>query len=249
VDLVERSVSSARHPWELERARFFLGQLSRHVEVGNIGSMLDAGAGDGWLSVTLAPLLSPNTRVVAWDIAYTADDLVDVDPRVEWTAQAPDGRFEVVLLLDVLEHIEDPATFLSEEIVPRLAPDATVIVSVPAHPRLFTSHDVMLGHHRRYRRADLLELLAPHVDVVDDGPLFVSLVPLRAMQVVRERYRRRPVEATGVGEWSAPATVTAAVRAVLRADAVLGARLARLGLPVRGLSQWAVGRPRPRRQP
>jgi SAM-dependent methyltransferase len=245
VDLLERSGSNARHPWELERARFFISLLRRHADLPDLRAVLDVGAGDGWLCGRLAADLSPSCRVVAWDIGYTPEDLSDADPRIEWTTDAPDGTFDAVLLLDVLEHIEDPAAFLADGVMPRLADDTVVMVSVPAGPRLFGAHDEMLGHHRRYRRAELLDLLAPQFELIDDGPLFVSLVPLRAAQVALERRGRRR-DVTGVGAWKAPAPVTGVVRLGLRADAAAGAGLARLGVPVRGLSHWAVCRPRPR---
>lgn len=60
------------------------------------------------------------------------------------TELAPD----VVLLLDVLEHIEDDRGFF-EEIVDA-APRAVFLITVPADPRLWSPHDVALGHHRRY---------------------------------------------------------------------------------------------------
>lgn len=222
--------------------------LQRHLQrtgrrLTDVRRLLDVGAGDGWLSTVLAADLAADATIVAWDVAYTPEDLSAGDPRIHWTRERPTGTFDVVLLLDVLEHIEDPAAFLRDAVVPLLAPDAVVLVSVPAHPRLFSIHDVRLGHHRRYRRRDLLDLLRPHVEVIDDGPLFVSLVPMRAMEVARERRGRVP-DVTGVGTWTAPSAVTHAVRWALRVDATLGATLARLRLPVRGLSHWTVARPR-----
>jgi SAM-dependent methyltransferase len=246
VDLLERSGSDARHPWELERARFFLSLLARHANLADVRAVLDVGAGDGWLCGQLAADLSPSCRVVAWDIGYTPEDLSDADERIEWTTAAPHGAFDTVLLLDVLEHIEDPASFLGDHVVPRLADDAVVLVSVPAGPRLFGAHDRMLGHYRRYRRSELLDLISPFFDRVEDGPLFMSLVPMRAAQVMLGR-RRNATEFTGVGAWKAPAPVTGTIRLALRADATAGATLARMGLPLRGLSHWVVCRPRRRR--
>jgi hypothetical protein len=60
-----------------------------------------------------------------------------------------------VALLDVLEHQEDDHAFL-RELVSKMAPKATLVVTVPAMPRLWSQWDVALGHFRRYDRASLV---------------------------------------------------------------------------------------------
>lgn len=67
------------------------------------------------------------------------------------------GEIDVVLLADVLEHVDDDVSFLSD-IVRRLPAGAIVVVSVPAHPFLWSRHDVVLGHRRRYTAGGLRRL-------------------------------------------------------------------------------------------
>ena len=59
---------------------------------------------------------------------------------------------------DVLEHIADDAA-AAREIARVLRPGGVFIFSVPAHPWLWSAHDVALWHQRRYRRPDLIRLL------------------------------------------------------------------------------------------
>ncbi|HEX8207486.1 MAG TPA: methyltransferase domain-containing protein, partial [Solirubrobacteraceae bacterium] len=67
-----------------------------------------------------------------------------------------DGAFDLLLATDVLEHVDDDAAAL-RELRRVAAPGALLLVTVPAHPRLWSEHDVALHHRRRYRRAELLE--------------------------------------------------------------------------------------------
>ncbi len=69
------------------------------------------------------------------------------------------ARFDLVLALDVLEHLDDDAPAIAES-ARLLAPGGTLVVSVPAWPFLWSEHDEALGHKRRYRRADLGRRLA-----------------------------------------------------------------------------------------
>ena len=67
-------------------------------------------------------------------------------------------RFDCVLLLDVVEHIEDDVAAL------RLAgsmlePGGQMIVNVPALPWLWSVHDEVNQHKRRYLRAGLREVM------------------------------------------------------------------------------------------
>jgi SAM-dependent methyltransferase len=64
---------------------------------------------------------------------------------------------DLVLICDVLEHVEDDAALFGG-IVRRLKPFAHLLLTVPAHPELWTQHDVSHGHYRRYT-AERLESL------------------------------------------------------------------------------------------
>ena len=75
------------------------------------------------------------------------------------------------------------------------------MVSVPAHPGLYSDHDRMLGHHRRYRPNELRALLGRHLTVCASGSLFTSLLVPRAFEVLLERAGRHS-DPKGVGAWS-----------------------------------------------
>ena len=251
MDLRERTAArigpAGRHPWELARARFFRRLIARSTDIGAVRRVLDVGAGDGWFAQELLPDLGPAAEVVCWDVNYRSEDLATpAGARIARTGERPDGPFDLVLLLDVLEHVEDDEGFLAGEVVPLLAPDGTAVVSVPAHPSLFSDHDRMLQHHRRYRPADLRALVARHLELADRGSVFASLLAPRAVSVLAERAGRHH-DPTGVGAWTAGPAITTALTAVLDADATTTAGLSRRRLPVPGLSTWAVARAASRR--
>src|SRR4051812_17823908 len=92
-----------RHPWELARMRFFRGLIAEAAP--RPASVLDAGAGDGWFAQHMIDLCAPGARVVCWDANYL--DGERRDGGITYTRERPDGRFELILLMDVLEHIDD----------------------------------------------------------------------------------------------------------------------------------------------
>jgi SAM-dependent methyltransferase len=245
MDLAERTGSAQRHPWETTRAAFVRGLVDRYLGGRTPRRVLDVGAGDGWFAHELQRELDAGTEVVCWDVNYSGADLAaDLPASVVRTVAPPAGPFDVALLLDVIEHVDDDRAFLDEAVLPLLGPDALLVVTVPAYQGLFTSHDDALGHHRRYSATRLRTLLAPRVEIVARGGLFASLLPARAAALARERVAGPPPR-HGIGDWSAGPGVTRAVSAVLATDARVGGWLSRRGLPTPGLSLWAVCRPRP----
>ncbi|MGH8505184.1 MAG: class I SAM-dependent methyltransferase [Stenotrophobium sp.] len=68
-----------------------------------------------------------------------------------------DRQYDLIALFDVLEHIEDDAEAL-RQIRALLAPKGRLIITVPAYPFLWSQHDLVAHHHRRYTRARLLQL-------------------------------------------------------------------------------------------
>ena len=139
-------------------------------------------------------------------------------------------------------HLDDDESFLAGALVPLLS--GVLVVSVPAFPRLFSDHDRVLEHRRRYRRRDLLTLLNRHVDVLESGMLFTSLLVPRTVTVAAERLGRES-KPTGIGAWSGGPRATSLITGALDADAAAGRSLARRGVVLPGLSAWAVCRGRP----
>ncbi len=69
----------------------------------------------------------------------------------------PSDRFDTIIYIDVLEHIEHDADELKAAAA-RLRKGGRVIVLSPAHQRLYTPFDKAIGHFRRYSRAMLRDI-------------------------------------------------------------------------------------------
>jgi SAM-dependent methyltransferase len=64
----------------------------------------------------------------------------------------PSKRYSLILMLDVLEHLEDPVAALSH-VLQLLLPQGTFIATVPAFMALWTNHDVLNHHFTRYSKS------------------------------------------------------------------------------------------------
>ena len=64
------------------------------------------------------------------------------------------GAFDLIAVLDVVEHIEDDVAALAA-MRERLAPGGKLLITVPAHPWMWSAHDEVNHHHRRYTKKSL----------------------------------------------------------------------------------------------
>ena len=242
MDLTERGDGATRHPWEVQRFDAYRRVLRDHGALG-AKRVLDVGAGDGWFSDRLAEHLTDDALITCWDINYDDNDLEPQSPGVIRTRERPGRGHDLVLLLDVLEHIQAPGSLIRSSLGPILEPGTPILVAVPAYQRLFGAHDEALGHFRRYGRRQFLAEIDDLVKVEEHGSLFTSLLLPRAAMVVAERMRSRPDQPDehGVGGWSRGRAVTGAVGGALAADARTGRLLGRAGVRLPGLSHWAFG--------
>jgi len=87
---------------------------------------------------------------------------------------------ELMLLMDVLEHVADDAGLLAEQ-VRAAPPGADFIISVPAFGWLYSGHDVFLGHHRRYMLGGLSAVVRRFgLERVTRACLFELVLPIAA---------------------------------------------------------------------
>ena len=253
MDLVEvPGAPFRRHPWEVARARFF----ERVVEAARRGSgpcrVLDVGAGAGYLGRLLLQRLPPGSRVECFDPHYTDEDLRRFSdpptPGLSFVRARPAGAVDVVLLLDVIEHVADDRAFLAENLDASVAADTAVLVSVPAWNQLYSQHDVELRHFRRYSPRQCRALLeSGGLEIVRSGGLFHSLLVPRIAARVGEAvaeltgrlHRRKP---KNIGQWRGGRVVTRVLEAALAADNRVSDLAARAGRELPGLSYWALCR-------
>ncbi len=246
MDLLELPESEGeRHPWEQSRARA-IEQVVRASTMGKVASILDYGCGDAYTGRTLLDRLGAE-RLVGIDPHLTREQqqaFARDDTRIELTSEPETlaGRsFDLVLLCDVIEHVEDDGVLLGLA-RQHLSESGRIMITVPAFQSLFTDHDRALKHFRRYSLREL-EASVDRAGLTIDasGYLFSSLLAPRALSKLLEVARgERDGETIGLGAWRGGRTVTAALRAALSADNALLLRLARLGVKVPGLSAWAL---------
>jgi SAM-dependent methyltransferase len=108
-------------------------------------------------------------------------------------------KYDVTILFDVVEHIEDPHPFL-EAVLFHVKPGGVVLVNVPALMTLFGAYDTIAGHFRRYTRQTLAEEFAPFdVTVLDQMYWGFSMVPLLWLrkQLLRGQTNEAQVIRTG----------------------------------------------------
>jgi SAM-dependent methyltransferase len=149
--LVELGDLIDRHPWWQARSRLTL-ELLKRLGIRPPARVLDAGCGWG---TTLKALEQQGYQVVGADISRRALEGLDGPGRelveLDLTQPLPPGiePFDVVLALDVIEHLDDDRAAVAR-LGELINPGGIVVVSVPALPDLFTEFDAIQGHRRRY---------------------------------------------------------------------------------------------------
>lgn len=134
--------------------------------------VLEIGAGHGEITQRLAVA----HRVTATDLSPRCVELLAerfagqpaVEVRRGDTQSLADGsRYDSVMLVNVLEHIEDDVGALRDVSV-LLEPGGRLVVFVPAFEGLYSDFDRRVGHRRRYRRSHLVtKMAAAGLDVVE----------------------------------------------------------------------------------
>jgi SAM-dependent methyltransferase len=147
-----------RHWWWRARERFLVNWIERVRSQTPCRKILDVGCGDGLFFGALQRFgevhgIEPDRSLVT-DPRWAA--------RIEHTPLGPSyhgsASYDIVLMLDVLEHIEDDVGALRSAAT-ALRPGGRLLLTVPALPWLWSRHDVANNHFRRYGRDGLHRVL------------------------------------------------------------------------------------------
>jgi SAM-dependent methyltransferase len=155
IAVAEMTTIEDRHWWHIARRRIVNDVLERS-HLPQPSRLLDAGCGGGAMLDVLSDYgdvagLDMNPELVELARRRGYDDIREgVVEQLPWA----DETFDVVTLLDVLEHTADDDVTL-KELRRVVRPGGRLLVTVPAHQVLWSNHDVVNDHYRRYSRRTL----------------------------------------------------------------------------------------------
>jgi SAM-dependent methyltransferase len=205
-------------------------------------AMLDVGCGAGAtlkaiadLGMTIGVDRSPEALRLCRQRGLGGLVLADAE-ALPMTGESVD----VLLALDLLEHIADDAA-AAQEFARVLRPGGALIVTVPAYQWLWSEHDEALDHLRRYRARRLRRILVEAGFRIERlSPVITTmLLPIAALRLVQRLLPGKK----GTPETAyivPPKALNWVLTALLRLERLW---LRRFGLPV-GVSLFAVGRRR-----
>ncbi len=243
--------NTVRHPWEQARVRI-IGNLIKKFYGYGTAKLLDIGCGDCYLIKTLLSQFK-TAQAVAVDKnikPHEAEQIcTNLPPNISLSVvsgleQNPQAAKEadIVLMLDVLEHIQDDNAALKD--FTANSPAALYIITVPAFNCLYTQHDKALGHYRRYNLAALKTLAQnTNLKILDCGYFFNGIIIIRALSKFLE-YFKQPTDAQSANalKWPYGKPAATLVSALLYAEFKLSTLLKFFGINTAGLSAYIICR-------
>jgi SAM-dependent methyltransferase len=190
-DWDELTAAEERHFWFRTRQRLVVWALGRYFRAAR--RLIEIGCGSGFVLDGVRRSY-PELSIAGSDIGLRGLERAAVRlagvPVLQADARRLPfrGEFDVACAFDVLEHIEEDESVLAE-LHRALRPGGGVLLTVPQHPRLWSTTDEFTRHKRRYTRGELLgKLRRAAFEPLRVTSFFSFLLP--ALALARARHRR-----------------------------------------------------------
>lgn len=200
---LERNQDAYNHFWYKARRSWLRALLRKYRIFGQ--RVLEVGCGGG----SQLGVLAEHNRAVGCDfdergLAAARERGYEVFPCDLTVGVPAGGPYDVVAAFDVLEHIGDDDVAL-ENMRAALRDGGYLLVAVPAWQTLFSAHDRLVGHVRRYDRPQLQSLLERHgFQIVElnywNSLLFLPVAAVRLLTKGREEKDATPRQRKLVNE-------------------------------------------------
>lgn len=179
--------SDESHFWFQWRVKALFTQLSAaKIPTNEKWKVLDVGGGVGVVRKQLESMTN-------WDVDFTELDykgLCASEPGRGRTIYYDimeerdefKGRYDAIVLFDVLEHIKETKPFL-QALANHLKPNGILIVNVPALQLLYSNYDRAVGHIKRYGKDDARsEIESVGLKILDNRFWGFTLVPIALLR-------------------------------------------------------------------
>jgi len=238
-----------RHPWEVARGAVLLSILNADIPLPQ-PNLIDIGSGDAYI-INLVYRNEVAQNYYAIDINYTPEIIGQLEINnngspIRYLNALPDISSGVLpagtnlyLCMDVLEHLENERIVLDQIIKdPVEKGSGYYFITVPAFQDVFSHHDVLLGHYRRYTVKLMKDLcISRGLTVIDSGYFFFTL--LLARWIEKKLLRKKEYS---IDNWEGSAFKSWLITFILRTDFAIGRGLKKIGIQLPGLSCYCVCR-------
>jgi SAM-dependent methyltransferase len=150
-----------RHWWYRARRGVISALIEREALPPKDGKLLEVGCGTGHN----LPMLSAFGMVDAIEIDEAARALAEKrlgrpihGSRLPELPGIAEGHYDLIGAFDDIEHVDDDHAAVAS-LAKRLKPGGKLVVTVPAHQWMWSAHDVVNHHRRRYSKAGLKALI------------------------------------------------------------------------------------------
>ena len=157
---LEHQEHENKHWWFLARRHIVSQFLQKNLPKKKHLQILEIGAGTGG-NLAMLKKFGELHAMELDECALEFANAKNICPVQK--GHLPDGipfdqKFDVIVMLDVLEHIQDDKAAL-HTVKSLLKENGQLLLTVPAYQFLWSGHDVMSHHYRRYTRKNLQSLL------------------------------------------------------------------------------------------
>ena len=224
-----------RHWWYLGRRQVIEKLIERLARPPAEGRILEVGCGTGHNLSMLTKFAEVDAVELDESVRAIAETRLGrqvMSDRLPELQGVGDKAYDLIGAFDVIEHIHDDGAAL-EAIARKLRPGGKLVLTVPAHPWMWSAHDVVNHHQRRYSKRSLKALIDSSPLQLDSiGYLNSLLFPLAVAERLASKISRKQDAQLGIP----PQPVNRALTSVFAAERYL---IGRLPLPP-GLSLYAV---------
>jgi hypothetical protein len=232
-----------RHPWEISRRDVLFKLLKSSKIKFPVKRIVDIGGGDAFI-INQIYKQNLSEEYFTIDTAYSSEIILQLKSNygenqiqyvlnlTDYLTNFPSEENVLFLCMDVLEHLEN-----ENEILNHLTQKNNYFLfAVPAFQSVFSNHDVLLGHYRRYNLKQLQEVLAKHnFQIQDKGYYFISLLLVRWLESIFNKNKKASID-----NWTGSSFKSKLITSVLQLDFGFTQLAQKLGIRVYGLSCYCI---------
>ncbi len=160
---LHEEAAGGEHPVDLASRNDALEQVKKFISSPEV-VVLEIGCSSGFFIRDLATTL-PEAVIIGADVVkeplYRLARSLSGIPLIRFDllkCPLPDQSIDLIVMLNVLEHIDDDVAALKNAFN-LLKPGGGLVIEVPAGPHLYDAYDAQLCHFRRYSSAELKQKL------------------------------------------------------------------------------------------